>query len=149
NIFTNIIDASTVNSSGNIIDFRGGTLDMHGFAIGPVGGGTGGTRHIGTVMFPSFGNVGVLANLGGTGINDAGLTLALNGTHTTVGTLVLEGNNNYPGGTTITAGTLQVGQASDTVAPSLALQGPVTNNSTLAFGSSQALTFSSAVSGSG
>ena len=58
-----------------------------------------------------MGNNAVLANLGGTGINDAGLTMA------GAGVLVLEGSSTYSGATTINTGTLQVGQAGDIVAP--------------------------------
>src|SRR5205823_4267935 len=79
----------------------------------------------------------------GTGINDAGLNM--NGT----GVLILEGNNNYVGATTVTSGVLQVGAASDVASPSSALQGSVTDNAMLAFGSSQPLTVGNLISGTG
>jgi autotransporter-associated beta strand protein len=149
NIAANIIDNSTGAgaTTTTTVALTGGTLNMSGFAIGPkvAAGNTGavGTRNITTVSFPTLGNNAVLMNLGGTGINDAGLNM--NGT----GVLILEGNNNYTGGTTISSGVLQVGAASDVVAPANALQGPVTNSAMLGFGSSQPLTVANVISGSG
>ena len=130
NIGANIIDVSTVATSNTSLLLSGGTINMQGFAIGPIvaAGNTGlvGTRNIGTITFPSLGNSAVLMNLGGTGINDAGLNM--NGT----GNLVLEGNSTYTGPTTISSGgTIQVGQASDIAAPSNALRPAVTDNGTL------------------
>jgi len=151
NIGANIIDASTTTastSSNTTLTLSGGTLNMEGFAIGPIvtnpNNASLSTRHITTVTLPS--NTATLANLGGTGINDAGLNM--NGT----GTLILDGNNTYTGGTTITSGTLQVGAATDTIAPSApftAGPGGITDNSILAFGSSQPLTVSGPINGSG
>ncbi|HZZ27078.1 MAG TPA: autotransporter-associated beta strand repeat-containing protein [Pirellulales bacterium] len=149
NIGNNIVDVSSgAGTSSTTLALTGGTLNMEGFAIGPVGnggvaGGAVGTRHIATVTLPSLGSSAVLENLGGTGINDAGLTM--NGT----GVLILDGNNTFTTPTKITAGILQVGQASDTVSPTGALPSAVTNNATLAYGSSQALTITSAISGTG
>src|SRR5262249_57309434 len=77
------------------------------------------------------------------GINDAGLTM--NGT----GVLVLEGSSTYSGATTVTSGTLQVGQAADIIAPNSALKPAVTNSSVVAFGSSQNVSTSSVISGTG
>jgi autotransporter-associated beta strand protein len=143
NINANIVDISTgTSASVTTVALTGGTLNMNGFAIGTTAGGTGGTRTIGTVSMPSLGNTAALANLGGNGINNAGLNM--NGT----GVLVLEGTNTYTGGTLVSSGTLQVGQASDILPPSSALQSAVTVNSgaTLAFGSSQPLTISTVIS---
>src|SRR5208282_2116016 len=61
------------------------------------------------------------------------------------GTLTLTGNNTYTGSTTISAGTLQVGNGGT----SGSISGPVTDNSTLAFDRSDAVTFSGAISGTG
>ena len=151
NIGCNIIDASTTSattSSTTTLTLSGGTLNMQGFAIGPVvvnpNNASLTTRHLTSVVLPS--NTATLMNLGGTGINDGGLNM--NGT----GTLILTGSNTYTGGTTVTAGTLQVGAAGDLVAPSaLFTTGTtgITNNSVLAFGSSQALVVAGAINGSG
>ncbi|WP_288194459.1 autotransporter outer membrane beta-barrel domain-containing protein [uncultured Phyllobacterium sp.] len=61
------------------------------------------------------------------------------------GALILTGNNAYTGGTTIAAGTLQLGNGG----ASGSIVGNVTNNGALAFNRSDTSTFSGVVSGSG
>ncbi|WP_369658418.1 autotransporter outer membrane beta-barrel domain-containing protein [Variovorax sp. V15] len=61
------------------------------------------------------------------------------------GTTTLTGDNNYSGGTTITAGTLQLGNGGTTGSISSA----VVNNATLAINRSNAVSFPDAISGSG
>lgn len=61
------------------------------------------------------------------------------------GTLTLTGTSNYYGGTTISAGTLQLGDGGTTGS----ITGNVTNNATLAFNRSDAVTFAGAISGTG
>ncbi len=68
-------------------------------------------------------------------------TLAVN----TAGTWMLTGNNTYTGGTTISAGTLQLGNGGATGS----IVGDVTNNAALVFDRSDALTFGGAISGTG
>jgi T5SS/PEP-CTERM-associated repeat protein/autotransporter-associated beta strand protein len=64
---------------------------------------------------------------------------------TDLGTLVLTGTNSYSGGTTISGGTLQLGNGGTTGS----IQGEVTNNGILAFDRSDTTTFTGKISGSG
>ncbi|RKF49455.1 hypothetical protein BCY88_17685 [Paraburkholderia fungorum] len=61
------------------------------------------------------------------------------------GTTVLAGENTYTGGTTIDAGTLQIGNGGTTGS----IVGDVTNNGTLAFNRADTVTFSNLISGTG
>jgi autotransporter-associated beta strand protein len=77
----------------------------------------------------------------GTGLTSAGGSLTKLGT----GTLVLTGANSYTGGTTISAGTLQIGNGSTTGS----ITGNIVNNGTLEFSRSNAVTYANVVSGTG
>src|SRR6202023_1955056 len=61
------------------------------------------------------------------------------------GTLTLTGADTYNGGTTITAGTLQIGNGGAIGS----IVGNVTDNATLAFDRSDSVTFGGAISGTG
>ncbi|MGH2266391.1 autotransporter-associated beta strand repeat-containing protein, partial [Enterococcus faecalis] len=61
------------------------------------------------------------------------------------GTTILTANSNYSGGTTITAGTLQVGNGGTTGS----ISGNVTNNAALVFSRSDTADFSGTISGTG
>ncbi len=61
------------------------------------------------------------------------------------GTLILTGANAYTGGTTISTGTLQLGNGGTTGS----IVGDVTNNGALAFARSDTMTFAGVISGSG
>ncbi|WP_407866395.1 autotransporter outer membrane beta-barrel domain-containing protein [Phyllobacterium phragmitis] len=88
---------------------------------------------------------------GGTFKTDADLLFsgALNGTGalTKTGTakLILPGSNTYSGGTTISDGTLQIGNGGTTGS----IEGDVTNNGTLAFDRTNDYAFAGEISGSG
>lgn len=87
----NIIRGTTTGPGTATVTLNGGTLDMSGNNIGAASP---------TVIFNA--QSGTLSNVaqinGGAGL-----------TKTTAGTLILEGTNTYTGGTTISAGILQVG----------------------------------------
>jgi outer membrane autotransporter protein len=88
---------------------------------------------------------------GGTFLTDADLLVSgpISGpgalTKQGVATLTLTGNNTYSGGTTISAGTLQIGNGGT----SGSIVGDVTDNGVLAFNRSDALTFGGVISGAG
>lgn len=68
-------------------------------------------------------------------------------TKTGAGTMVLTGQSTYAGGTTVSAGTLQVGNGS--AGASLPSGGSVVNNSALVFNHSDSLAVSNVISGTG
>ncbi|HUB27533.1 MAG TPA: autotransporter-associated beta strand repeat-containing protein, partial [Tepidisphaeraceae bacterium] len=115
NIYCNILDESTAGSTGGtygaFVSLTGGTLNMNGYDIGSTAAGTGGNRHI-SLTFPTSSSGATLENLGGTGINDAGLNV---NSGSATGVLTLTGSNTYSGGTTITNGVLAI--TSDAVIP--------------------------------
>jgi len=132
-----IPDASAVTVTG--------TLDMNTFSetVGSITGA-------GTIDNVAGAGTPILTCGGdGTGTTYSGIiqnttgTLAL--TKLGVGTLILSGTNTYSGGTTISAGTLQIGAGSTTGI----LPGNVTNNATLTFNRSNAYTYAGIISGTG
>jgi autotransporter-associated beta strand protein len=151
----NVTGAGTVNVAG------GGTLSITG-DVGHSGGTT-----IAATTTLQIGNGGATGALSGAGtITDNG-TLAFNrtgstvvqapiiglgnlsvGNGTTVGTLILTGNNGYSGTTTIAANaTLKLGNA--TASGSLGTAASITDNGTFAYGRSDAQTFATVFNGTG
>src|SRR5271155_1889253 len=113
------VENLTFNTSGYTI--TGNTLTLGGVTptISVVAGGT---ATIGSII------------AGAVGLTQAGGT----------GTLILTGANTYSGGTTISAGTLQIGNgATGSVA------GNITDNAALVFDRNNALTYAGVISGSG
>ena len=88
---------------------------------------------------------GTAAGAGFTAVVDAALTGGSRLVKDDLGTLVLTGVNSYRGGTTIAAGTLQIGNGGTTGA----ILGDVANNGLLRFARNDASTFDGAISGSG
>lgn len=120
---------STTSNTISTINLTGGTLDMTGHSIGDA------TNVIDVIQLAS----GTLKDV--SEINGGGAV-----SKTTSGTLTLLGTNTYTGATTISAGTLQVGNGgtSGTLG-----SGNVIDNATLAFNRSDLLTVTNNVSGSG
>ncbi|MBN8419341.1 MAG: autotransporter-associated beta strand repeat-containing protein [Verrucomicrobia bacterium] len=120
--------ATTANTTSTI-QLKGGTLDMTGHSIGDA------TNVIDVLTLES----GTLKDV--QEINGGGAI-----TKSSTGTLTFLGTNTYTGQTTISAGTLQVGNGgtSGTLG-----SGAVIDNATLAFNRSDLLTVANNISGSG
>jgi autotransporter-associated beta strand protein len=124
----------TTGGGAGAIESDGGLFTLT--TIGNVRGSAG------TVQFQGIGNglvTGTINDGSGSGNTTAVL---MQGT----GTWALAGNSNYSGGTTISSGTLQVGNGGST--GNLGT-GPVTNNATLAFNLGAGQIIGNAISGTG
>jgi len=132
----------TVDDSAGSVMATGMQFATNGYTLG---GGTltlvanGSTAPMIRVGDGSSAGAGMTATIGSAIAGTAGLT------KTDLGTLVLTGANSYTGGTTINAGTLQLGNGGATGA----ITGNVTDNGTLAFNRGDAVSFAGVVSGSG
>jgi fibronectin-binding autotransporter adhesin len=128
-----------VSNASGAVTFSGAQFAVHGYTIAgdPLTTGTAnsvmcvgdGTR-VGATMTATIDAV----IQGSGGINK-----------TDLGTLVLTGNNTYAGGTTITNGTLQLGNGGVTGS----VLGNIANNAALAFNRSDTVTFGGTISGTG
>src|SRR5881398_3354619 len=87
---------------------------------------------------------GVISDFSGDGPASAG-SLVQNGS----GTTILTANNTYTAGTTISAGTMQLGDPSVNGGTTGSIVGNVLNNGTLAINRSNALPFGGVISGTG
>ena len=109
NVSTDILK-TTASGTATII-LEGGNLNMQTHAIGNA-------ANTFAMTMPAAGQSATISNLGGAGINAAGLTM--NG----VGTLALAGTDNHTGGTTVSSGSLLVnGTLSGTAASNGGLLG--------------------------
>src|SRR5204862_540159 len=123
------------NSYSGDTTISAGTLQVgNGGTTGNLG--TGNVTDNGTFAFNRSAPITVAGAISGSG------ALVQAGT----GTTILTGNNSYCGATTISAGTLQIGNGGTT--GSLGT-GSVTNNGTLAFNRSDTITIANLVSGTG
>lgn len=122
-------DANLGNASGALA-FNGGTLQN----TANVASARAATLNAGGGTFQTTGNLTLAGAIGGTGAP----------TKTDAGTLLLTGNNTYGGGTTIAAGTLQLGNGGT----SGAISGNVTNNGAMAFNRSDTVNFGGVISAS-
>ena len=144
---TEFLDASTggnatfITNAGGIFDIS--RLTSNVMTAGSIQGAgiyflgsnalTVGQSNVNTEVTGTIADGGLGAGVGGMLIKDG------------VGTLTLTGSNTYTGGTTISAGTLQIGNGGTTGS----VVGNVTNNSVLAFDRSDAVTFGGVISGTG
>jgi autotransporter-associated beta strand protein len=135
--------------SGGTLAVTSGTMQSSGLLLGNAAIASN-AAILGNGVLAATGTIATTATV----TPAAGLTLTLANNlsgggqliETGQGTLVLAGSDNYGGGTTISSGTLQVGNGGS----GAALGGPgVLDNSALVFNHMDALTFSPAVSGNG
>ncbi|WP_341992487.1 autotransporter-associated beta strand repeat-containing protein, partial [Azorhizobium sp. AG788] len=115
--------------------YTGGTTISAGTLVGSTSSLTGNIVDNAALVFDQ-GTAGTFSGLvSGTG----------SVTKTGSGTLTLSGTNSYTGGTTISAGRLQIGNGGT----SGSITGNIVNNATLVFDRSDALTYAGAISGTG
>jgi autotransporter-associated beta strand protein len=153
NVSGPITIAGSISGTGTVTQSGPGTLILTGMntytgtttiSAGTLQVGNGGTTgqlgagavvNNGALLFNRSGDVIASGAISGTGsLTQAG-----------PGTMILTADNTYTGGTTISAGTLQIGDGGTTGS----LLGDVVNHVNLAFNRSDSLTFPGVVSGSG
>ncbi|SIT49909.1 Outer membrane autotransporter barrel domain protein (fragment) [Paraburkholderia piptadeniae] len=149
----NTYTGGTQINGGTLQVSQDANLGASGGALGLDGGALHTTQSFGTLRNTT------LEPGGGTFDTDAGTTLAMGDgvsaagmiggagglVKTGGGTLALAADNTYTGGTTIEAGTLQLGAGTATGS----IAGDVTDNGTLAFNRADTFTFGGIVSGAG
>jgi autotransporter-associated beta strand protein len=131
------LGSATALSAATSVVLNGGTLDLNGFGatIGSLSGSSNLALTGGTLTVDQTTNATYAGQITGTG------GLVKSGP----ATLVLTGTSSYTGGTTITSGTLQIGNGGTTGS----IVGNVVNNGSLVFNRSDDVTFTGVVSGTG
>ena len=129
--------SSTLTVSGGQLDLGASNQSLSNVTItsGSITGTTGVLTATGNAIDAQSGNVSAI--LGGT----VGLTKS------TSGTVILSGDNTYTGATTVSAGTLQIGNGGTT--GSISTTSGITNNGTLNYNRSNDLTVGYVISGTG
>jgi len=132
--------ALSANSAFSVISL----LDLHGFnnTIGSLSGTGVVTNNGGSPATLTVGGNNTNTTLNGS-LTDGSNSLAF--TKTGLGVMILTGGNTYTGGTTINAGTLQIGNGGT----SGSIAGDVSDNATFAFNRSDSVTFGGVISGTG
>ncbi|MEQ1859283.1 MAG: autotransporter-associated beta strand repeat-containing protein [Chthoniobacteraceae bacterium] len=132
--------ATNTLADAGAVTVNGGTLDI---------GANSDT--VGAVVLNSGSITGTTGVLTGTSyaVESGSISAILGGaaalTKTTAGTVILSADNTYSGGTTISAGTLQIGNAGATGS----VVGNITNNAALVFDRTADLTYADVISGTG
>ncbi|WP_175282095.1 autotransporter-associated beta strand repeat-containing protein [Candidatus Odyssella thessalonicensis] len=130
---TGILTLTGTNTHSGGTTITAGTLQVGNG--GTIGSMTGNITNNGALIFNRSDAVTYAGTIAGTG------TLDKQG----AGTLTVTGAHTYSGGTTITAGVLQIGNGGTTGS----ISGNITNNGSLIFNRSDAITYSTIISGTG
>ena len=142
--------SGTMTLSGTGTVYGGITLAQNSGSVGTLNLGDGGSA-VGNIInsgYISGGSGAATVNVNSTGIANLGQQFSgsLSFNQIGAGTTVLTGSNSYTGTTTISAGTLQVGNGGTNGKLG---SGTVVNNGALAFNRSNGINLSNAISGSG
>ena len=144
--------ANIISGTGSVAQIGPGTLTLTGnntytggttISEGTLQIGNGGTS--GSVAGNILNNASLIFNRSDTLIYGNVISGSGSVTQLGAGTLTLTGNNTYTGDTTISAGTLQLGNGS----ASGSIAGNILDNAALAFNRSDDITYANVISGSG
>ncbi|MGA7438815.1 MAG: autotransporter-associated beta strand repeat-containing protein [Luteibacter sp.] len=138
-IFAGAAGTVTVDSSLGAINSKGMQFATDGYRVEGDDIALVGTSPVIRVGDGTTAGVGMTATIASVLTGSGGMAKS------DLGTLVLAADNTYAGGTTITDGTLRLGEGGT----SGSIIGDVTNNGTLAFNRSDVQTFSGVITGSG